>query len=131
MSRNTELQYTAKVVNGVGIISLAGNLVAKTRFDVERVLRDWTENEVMCILVRCSGLQQLDSGGLSALLSPIPRVHARGGDIVLSEVNPNLKALFQVATIKHYLKTFTSQVEALNYLRHLTIIPVPVETAAK
>lgn len=121
MYRDPELQLSAQQADGIGMLELTGDLLSNTRLEPERILRDWIDHSVLRIVVRCAGLQQIDSAGLSALLSAIPRVRRRGGDIVLTEVNPRLKALFQVASIKRYFKTFGTLEEALDYLRPLEL----------
>lgn len=127
MARDPELQWAVEQHDGIGLMTLNGDLLAKTRLDPERVLREWVDHDILKIIIDCIGLQQIDSAGLSVLMGPIPRARRRGGDVVLAQINPHMKALFQVATFRKYFKVFDTVADAEAYLAPLKLTPLQAE----
>src|SRR5688572_30750646 len=104
MVRDNLLIMESKVEENVSWLGLTGELIAESRFDIERVLREWHEAGVTHVIVRCRGLNYIDSAGLSTLLGALHRYRRSGGDLVLAELNPALNSIFEITSMEKYFK---------------------------
>lgn len=104
MSRENLLTVRSQVEQGIGIIYLDGELLAESRYETERILRDWAESGIHQVIVSCSGLMNLDSGGLSTLLGAMHRARREGGDLVLSEFNPMMSSVFELSSVEKFFR---------------------------
>lgn len=103
--------------SGIGIVRLRGRLVAETRYEFKTSLREWEETATparVAIILR--DLEYMDSAGLAALIGSWKKFQEGGGELVLAEVNPQLKTLFQVTMIEKFFKIFPSYAEAEAHL---------------
>ena len=73
MNRKHQLNMDCKCRSGVASLTLNGELISLTRFEPERVLRQWHEAGVIRVIIDCSGLRYIDSAGLSILLGALHR----------------------------------------------------------
>lgn len=94
---------------------LHGELIAESRFEPERLFREWLEADNLRVIINCRGLTQIDSGGLSILLGALHRYRQRGGDVVLAEMNPQLNAMFEVTSMEKYFNVFAGNEDALHH----------------
>ncbi len=99
------------------VIYLEGELISQTRYDVERILRQWQEEGVRSVVVRMPALKYIDSAGLSTLLGALHRYRREGGDLILAELNPSLTAIFEVTSMEKYFKIFPTVDEAQNHFK--------------
>lgn len=99
------------------VIYLEGELISQTRYEVERILREWQESGVRSVIVRMPALKYIDSAGLSTLLGALHRYRRDGGDLILAELNPSLVAIFEVTSMEKYFKIFPTVDEARNHFK--------------
>ena len=110
--RDQLLDLTHEIVEGVGILALDGELIAETRFEPERVLRGWLEQEQHRVIIEFSRVNHIDSAGLSILLGALHRFRRHGGDMLLVGLHSSLDAIFEVTSMERYFKIFPSLDEA-------------------
>lgn len=101
------------------VIYLEGELISQTRYDVERILREWREVGVRSVIVHMPALKYIDSAGLSTLLGALHRYRRDGGDLILAELNPSLVAIFEVTSMEKYFKIFPTVDEARNHFKQI------------
>ena len=104
MSRENLLTVRAQVEQGVGILYLEGELLAESRYETERILREWCESGIHQVIVSCSGVMNMDSGGLSTLLGAMHRVRREGGDLILAEYNPMMNNVFEQTSVEKFFR---------------------------
>lgn len=119
MVRENLLSIEFQVRRGTGLLSLDGELIAESRFDTERILRDWSEEGVGRVIVRCQRLLHIDSAGLSTLLGAMHRFRRKGGDLILADMNPSLNAIFEDTSMERYFKIFPTLAEAEAHFEQL------------
>lgn len=112
MTRENLLSIEAQVVQSIARLDLCGELVAESRFELERIFREWQDQGLSRVIVLCQRLIHIDSAGLSTLLGALHRFRRKGGDLILAELNPSLNAIFEVSTMEKYFKLFRSLAEA-------------------
>ncbi len=117
MSQNHSLQISSSADGEVGRITLSGQLMAESRFELEQLLRVWTDSGVHFIVVGCGDLAFIDSAGLSTLIGGMHRLRQIRGELVLSKMNPRVEALFEVTMLTRYFKFFPTEEEAEVWLK--------------
>jgi anti-sigma B factor antagonist len=106
MTRENLLIMDCLVEGEAGRLDLNGELIVETRFEVERLLREWLESGIRRVIIRCRTLSAIDSAGFSTLLGALHRYRREGGDLILAELNPELHALFEITAMEKYFNIF-------------------------
>lgn len=127
MSDPAPLVIDFSVRDGVGILSPRGRLVAETRHELAAALRSWEADGPTRVVVLLRRLEYLDSAGMAALIGAWKAVRERGGDLVLAEINPDVRSIFRIASIEKILRVFPTLAEAERAVREA---PVPPPRAA-
>jgi anti-sigma B factor antagonist len=113
--RRHRLNLNCQISDEVACMAMEGELISTTRFDPERVLREWHEAGVQRVIIRCARLEYIDSAGLSTLLGALHRYRRDGGDLILAEMNPRLEALFEITSMEKYFRIFPTIEEATRH----------------
>lgn len=119
MTRDNLLSVDYQVVGETGRLNLEGELVAESRIEPERILREWLDAGISQVIIRCMLLTYIDSAGLSTLLGALHRFRRQGGDLILTEMNPALNAIFEVTSMEKYFKIFPSMESAQMHFEQL------------
>lgn len=115
MPRDNLLQLAFQIEGETGHLVLEGELIAESRFELERVLREWLESGLRNVIVGLTELRYIDSAGLSTLLGALHRYRRQGGDLILTQMNPALNAIFEVTCMEKYFKIFPTMQEAVEH----------------
>ena len=119
MPREHILETLVAEENGIGLLLLEGELIADSRFEPERIMREWLEKGVLKVIVGCGKLKYLDSAGLSMLLGAMHRFRRNEGDLILADLNPSLNAIFEVTSMEKYFNIFGSVEEAQRHYEQM------------
>lgn len=117
MSHDRSLQISTHAEGEVGRITLSGQLMAESRYELEQLLRHWTDGGVHFVAVCCRDLTFIDSAGLSTLIGAMHRIKQTKGELVLAEMNPQVESLFEITMLTKYFKSFKSPEEADAWLK--------------
>lgn len=121
MTRDNLLIMDYHVDHDIGHLNLDGELIAETRLELERILREWLDSGINRVIIRCTALNYIDSAGLSTLLGALHRFRRQGGDLILTDMNPSLNAIFEVTSMEKYFKIFPSIAEAQTHFEQVAI----------
>ena len=83
--------------------------IEEFREEITRILEPHTN-----AVIDLSGLDFMDSSGLGALLSCMRRLHARGGDLKLANMNSEVKTLFALVHMECIMDIFESADHAVS-----------------
>jgi len=117
MPRHNILKVKYKVNRRSAVLYLTGELIAETRIEPERILRDWLENGVLFICVCCDGLKHIDSAGMSTLLAASHRYHHAGGEVAIAELEDKINCILSNSLLKRYFKLYPTLGQAVEYLQ--------------
>lgn len=112
MPREEYLSIQSKVDGQIGYVTLGGRLMAESRFELDRILRDWRDSGLPFVIISCRELEFIDSAGLSTMIGARQRLKRLGGDLILSEMNPELLSYFDRASMQSYFTIFDGVPEA-------------------
>ena len=131
MLNDNLLVIQADLVRGIGELRMEGEFVAETRYEPERVLREWVEQGVRRAIVHCDKVRRIDSAGSSVLLGALHRFRRLGGDLILVRLNLDLNEFFEVTSMRQYFKIFETPEEARHYCASAVERAVPKAVVKK
>ncbi|MGB4267794.1 MAG: STAS domain-containing protein [Spirochaetota bacterium] len=73
------------------------------------------------IIIDLKKVSQIDSGGISTLISATKQIRKNNGDLVLARVNESILNILDVVRVGSFIKIFTTDVDAVQYFRYITI----------
>ncbi len=73
------------------------------------------------IIIDLKKVSQIDSGGISTLISATKQIRKNNGDLVLSCVNESILNILDVVRVGSFIKIFNTDVDAVQYFRYITI----------
>lgn len=106
MLRDHLLTIHSDVEGHTGYLVFEGELIAETRFEPERIFREWLEAGIVNVVVSCAGLRHIDSAGFSILLGALHRFRRNHGDLVLVEVGSSLHKIFEQTAMHKYFNIY-------------------------
>jgi anti-sigma B factor antagonist len=86
-------------VSGVTVVHVDGQLIIGNRQELKELIQAAVERGERRILVDFSETGYIDSSGLGALVSVAKRVREAGGELRLSGLNEDLRALFELTKL--------------------------------
>jgi anti-sigma B factor antagonist len=115
------LQIVRKEQGGIGILELRGRLETSLDPALLRALEGLSESGLPRVVVDCSGLEFLGSGGVSVFVAVLDDLRARGGDLKLAGVKPQAALVLERLGISKLIQHFGTVAEAAQAFR------VPIE----
>ncbi len=73
------------------------------------------------IIVDLKKVTQIDSGGISTLISATKQIRKNNGDLVLSRVNESIVNILDVVRVGSFIKIFNTDVDAVQYFRYINV----------
>ncbi len=111
-----DLSIQVREVDGVAVLEPAGFINAHTVRQFESTLEELVEAGKYTILLNCRDLNYISSAGLGAIMGLIETVRENGGDILLSNLQENVYAIFDTLGFTQLYKVFDTEEEALQCL---------------
>ena len=84
---------------GIVLVCLDGRLDATTSQNVKSVLQQLASNEQPKIIIDLQQVPFIDSSGLASLVSGLRLVREKGGNIVLSGIQPQARTVFHLTML--------------------------------
>jgi anti-anti-sigma factor len=97
------------------LVSVSGMVDSANAPDLEEKLLDLIESGKKNLVLSLSGVTFMSSPGLKALLAAQIRTRKKvpPGEVVLSEVPPNLKEILELVGLHHLFRFYEQDVEAV------------------
>lgn len=73
------------------------------------------------IIVDLKKVSQIDSGGISTLISATKQIRKNKGDLVLARVNESILNILDVVRVGSFIKIFDTDIDAVQYFRYINI----------
>lgn len=73
------------------------------------------------IIVDLRKVTQIDSGGISTLISATKQIRKNNGDLVLTRVNESIINILDVVRVGSFIKIFNTDVDAVQYFRYINV----------
>jgi anti-sigma B factor antagonist len=108
-----DLSITVRQVGEVAVVLPTGFINAHTVREFEGVLEDLVGGGRFTILLNCKDLNYISSAGLGAIMGLIETVRENGGDILLSNLQENVFAIFDTLGFTQLYRVFSDEDQAL------------------
>lgn len=108
-----DLSIAVRQVEGVSVLLPAGFINAHTVREFEEALENLVQNGHYTILLNCKNLNYISSAGLGAIMGLIETVREHDGDILLSNLQDNVFAIFDTLGFTQLYRVFGNEDQAL------------------
>ena len=112
----TDLSIQVRELGAVSVIELSGFINAHTVRHFESALEGLIKEAKYNILLQCDNLSYISSAGLGVIMGQIEAVRENGGDIVLSNLQENVFAIFDILGFTQLYRVFDDKKDALDAL---------------
>jgi anti-sigma B factor antagonist len=111
-----DLSIQVRDVGGIAVVQPEGFVNAHTVRQFESALEDLVQAGRFTILLDCEALNYISSAGLGAIMGLIEPIRASGGDILLCNLQHNVRSIFDTLGFTQLYRVFGSREEALQAL---------------
>ena len=108
-----DLSIAVRQAGEVAVVLPAWFINAHTVRDFEAALEGLVQGGQYRILINCRDLSYISSAGLGAIMGLIETVREHGGDILLSNLQDNVFAIFDTLGFTQLYKVFPDESQAL------------------
>jgi anti-sigma B factor antagonist len=108
-----DLSIAVRQIGEVAVLLPAGFINAHTVREFEDALEGLVQDGRYTILINCTDLNYISSAGLGAIMGLIETVREHGGDILLSNLQENVFAIFDTLGFTQLYRVFGNEGEAL------------------
>ena len=108
-----DLAIEVREVDGVAVVLPAGFINAHTVREFEQALEGLVSKGQYRILLNCQNLSYISSAGLGAIMGLIETVRENEGDILLSNLQENVYAIFDTLGFTQLYRVYKDQEAAL------------------
>jgi anti-sigma B factor antagonist len=112
----TDLSIQVRKLDGASVVEPSGFINAHTVRHFEAALESLIKEGRYKILLQCANLAYISSAGLGAIMGQIEAVRSNGGDIMLSNLQENVYAIFDTLGFTQLYKVFESEQDAISAL---------------
>lgn len=102
--------------NDVDVVEISGALVLANAEEARTTFKKMVENGTGRMVLDLSGVDPIDSSGLSVLVATLKWMSAREGDLVLAALSPKVQSIFKLMRLNEVFRIFKSQDVALRSL---------------
>ncbi|MBP7094870.1 MAG: STAS domain-containing protein [Spirochaetia bacterium] len=97
-------------------VSVRGSLDLEDAAEAGLLLRTLAAGGAHRVILNLEQLGYIDSTGIGAIIRAKKDLSARGGDLALLNVPPNIKDIFELVNLKGFVRSFYDDDEALLHL---------------
>ena len=103
--------------DGIANVALVGALDADTAPQLEKALKD-LDAAILLVVLDMGELEYISSAGLRVIFAATKRQTAKGGELVVRNMSPGVKKVFEIIKALPTMKVFASVEEMDDYLAH-------------
>ncbi|MEJ2487274.1 MAG: STAS domain-containing protein [Anaerolineales bacterium] len=103
-----------KIIKDVTIVSINGSIDALTAPEITNYMNDLIASEKIKLVADFSGVDYTSSAGLRVLLAAVKATRAKGGDLYLVGVQPDVLKVLSLSGFTSIIKIFSEIDQAVN-----------------
>lgn len=115
------MEIGEKKAGNVEILYLTGRLDAYAAADVEKKINTVTERTPVYLVVGMEKLEYISSSGLRVLLAALKKARKEQGDVRLTNLQPYVKEVFDIAGFTQLFKIYEKEDDAVSSYTSLEI----------
>jgi len=109
--------YTLQTLDGIKQLHLQGRLDSATSMALEKTINTLFESNQERALIDFSGLSYISSAGLRLILVAAKRARQCGGKLILCNLAPTVREVFEISGFLKIMETADSQAAAIALLQ--------------
>lgn len=106
------MEISQQIANDVLEISIVGEVDANSSIDLDQVVGKAIKDQIIKIMIDCSGLTYISSAGLGVFVSHLDDLKGYGGRFVFFEMRPAVYNVFEILGLHTVMEIVESKVEA-------------------
>jgi anti-sigma B factor antagonist len=95
------MEIGQETINNVEVLSLEGRLDASSARDIKEKVGSLSRENRVNLVIDMAGVDFIDSSGLGSLISALRTVNKLGGDIKISALQDQVRAVFELTRLHH------------------------------
>lgn len=108
------MEIRKKMENGIGVISIVGELDSHTAPELTQFFNEQVENSVTRYVADLQGLAYSSSAGIRIFLGLAREARRNKGDLRIAAVQPQVDKIFKLSKFDKIVRMFPTVGEALN-----------------
>jgi anti-sigma B factor antagonist len=108
------MEVSERTAEGVNVIILGGRFDAHAANDIEQKLDSLLDAGKVQLVVDLGQLEYISSSGLRVLLGALKKAREQQGDIILSDLQPYVREIFEISGFTQLFKMYDKTEEAIN-----------------
>jgi anti-sigma B factor antagonist len=108
------MKITDKIIKDVTVVMLEGSIDALTAPEISQYLDELISNGKLKLVADFTGVDYTSSAGLRVLLAAVKETRAKGGDLFLTGIQPDVLKVLSLSGFTSILKIFDDTEEAVN-----------------
>jgi anti-sigma B factor antagonist len=108
------MEIKDKIIKDVTIVSINGSIDALTAPEITNYMNDLIASEKIKLVADFSGVDYTSSAGLRVLLAAVKATRAKGGDLYLVGVQPDVLKVLSLSGFTSIIKIFSEIDQAVN-----------------
>ncbi len=109
---------THKTSDSVEIVQFTGRLDMAEAPGARQAIREMIDQGAEKLILDLGSVDFMDSSGLSVLVSTLRAAEAKGGEVLLLNLTPNVRALIELTRLQHIFEIFENEQAAIEHLVH-------------
>ncbi|MDQ1334312.1 MAG: anti-sigma factor antagonist [Thermodesulfobacteriota bacterium] len=93
------MEIRQETINHVAVLSLEGRLDASSARDIKEKVSSLSRENRINLVIDMAGVDFIDSSGLGSLVSSLRTVNKLGGDIKISALQDQVRAVFELTRL--------------------------------
>jgi len=93
------MEIRQETINHVAVLSLEGRLDASSARDIKEKVSSLSRENRVNLVIDMAGVDFIDSSGLGSLVSSLRTVNKLGGDIKISALQDQVRAVFELTRL--------------------------------
>ncbi len=114
----TDFQHTIEKHEDALVVALKGKIISNLSIEsIELDIKEQISKGSIKIVMNLNDLQHINSSGINFLIRMLTNTRIQGGDLVLANVEGNIKKMFEIAKLNEIFPIYSSNEEALNHFK--------------
>ena len=112
------LEVTSKIVDGVMVVDIAGELSRRTS-SLSNSMKELLADDRSNLVLNLSALTYVDSSALGQLIAIWTSIRNRGGKLIVLRPSPQVRKQFEITKLDTVFTIVTDEAEAISLIQKL------------
>jgi anti-sigma B factor antagonist len=112
------MELTCRAVEGVHVVTLSGSLISAEAARARQQLNEIISMHSPYLIIDLARLNFIDARGLSVFISALKTAHKYGGEVLLLNPTPVVRALIELTRLQQTFSIFADEMAAIAHCTH-------------